>query len=610
MKTYDLDAEGAKMCNGRLNLSSPVGMVTGVEYSKDIEDLHKLGICNVYDLLTFYPDIELRTGNFHGKFEYLQHVYELKDLFENGTFASVIENLFAGLPPIKDFIPERILWKYHFPTLIDALWQMHFLTDRESAKRRLAFNELFLIQCGLRLAKLQTTKGKKGIAFGKNGKIFQKILEGLPFKLTGEQAKALRDIERDMELPTPMRRLVQGDVGSGKTVVAMLALVKAVENGFQGAMLAPTEILAIQHYNNFKDSLEKFGIRVGLLSAQVTRSKKAREEIYKKIANHELDIVVGTHAIVADGVKFAKLGLAITDEQHRFGVAQRAKLSEKSDVAPDVLSMTATPIPRTMTLTFYGDLEVSRIEQLPAGRKPIKTEVKTSRGRRGAYNFVRNEILKGRQAYIVCPLRTTGYSDMFSAEEIYDMVSEGALKGIEGAVIHGKMKAAEKDNIMERFKNGEIKYIVSTTVIEVGVNVPNATIMVIENAERFGLAQLHQLRGRVGRGSFQSYCILISNSKEEVAQERLGLMEKTTNGFELAEADLKMRGPGQFFGEKQFGMPDLKLASVFGDMQLFWDAYKAADEFMNCSEFDNYVDEVKRHIKLAFKNKFEQINNI
>ena len=599
-----------------LNFNSPVELVAGVE-KEDIKDLNKLGIYNVWDLISYYPDIKIDFENpIHSEYSYVKYEYDVKGLFSNGIFQSVIKNILMGLPTIKDFLPDSIRLKYRLLPLDKALKNIHSSPlipygEFEPAVRRLAFNELFLIQCGLRLAKRQATFGKKGIAFGRNGEIFQKIFESLPFNLTSAQAKVLEDITNDMENPTPMRRLVQGDVGSGKTVVAMLALVKAVENGYQGAMLAPTEILAIQHYNNFKESLEKIGIRVGLLSAKVTRSKKARTEIYQKIANHEFDIVVGTHAMLENDVKFAKLGLAITDEQHRFGVMQRAKLSEKSDVTPDVLAMTATPIPRTITLTFYGDLEVSRIEQMPAGRKPVETVVKTKRNRRSAYTLVRKEILKGRQAYIVCPLRSwSKSSNAESADIIYEVLTEGALKDIPGALIHGKMKAAEKDAIMERFKNGEIKYIVSTTVIEVGVNVPNATVMVIEDADRFGLAQLHQLRGRVGRGSFQSYCFLISSSKDEVAQERLGLMEKTTNGFELAEADLKMRGPGQFFGEKQFGMPDLKLASIFEDMQIFWDAYKAAEDFMNCGEFDSYVDEVKRHIKLAFKNKFEQINNI
>lgn len=478
------------------------------------------------------------------------------------------------------------------------------------AEHRLAFNEVFLIQCGLKLIKRESISQGQGITCKRNGALVQKVINSLPFDLTDDQLKTFKTIAYDMQTPNPMRRLVQGDVGSGKTVVAMLALVKAVENGYQGAMLAPTEILAVQHYNNFVDSLGKFGIKVGLLSAKVTRSKKAKQDMYQKIANHEFDIVVGTHALIEDEVKFAKLGLAITDEQHRFGVAQRAKLANKSDINPDVLAMTATPIPRTLSLTLYGDLDVSIIKQMPAGRKPIKTMVKTSRGRRSAYEFVRKEILGGRQAYVVCPLRASGSSNAYSAEEIYELITKGVMKDIPCALIHGKMKAAEKDDVMTRFKNGEIKLIVSTTVIEVGVNVPNATVIVIENAERFGLAQLHQLRGRVGRGNLQSYCVLISNSKDEDAQKRLELMESTTDGFELAEEDLKLRGCGQFFGEKQFGLPDLKFADVLNDTELVYQSLWLSDEFIIENKYPEYLPLVKEYIKLTYGDKFKQINDV
>lgn len=604
MKNYGIGFKYAIEQNARLKLSSPIGSVFGVD-SEDIEKFNKLGIYTVYDLLTFSRE-DFKLEIYHNS---PQQYFTIIN-----AYFSIVENLMRALPPVKDFLPESVIREKGLMPLGEVIKWFH--SDEYAkekllyAKRRLAFNEIFLIQCGLKLARQKSVSQGQGVSCKSNGELVKKVINSLPFDLTTDQRKAFKDIAQDMEIHIPMRRLVQGDVGSGKTVVAMLALVKAVENGYQGVMMAPTEILAVQHYNNFVDSLGKFGIKVGLLSASITRSKRKREEVYKKISNHELDIVVGTHALIQDEVKFAKLGIAITDEQHRFGVAQRAKLANKYDINPDVLAMTATPIPRTLSLTIYGDLDVSVIKQMPAGRKPIETTVHTARQRRSAYSLVRKEILKGRQAYVVCPLRASSNSDAYSAEEIYEMLTDGYLKGIQGALIHGKMKAAEKDNVMERFKNGEIKYIVSTTVIEVGVNVPNATVMVIENAERFGLAQLHQLRGRVGRGSFQSYCILISSSKDADAQKRLELMESTTDGFKLAEEDLKMRGMGQFFGEKQFGMPDLKYADVLTDMDIWHKSWWLSDEFINQEKYPEYLPLVKEYIKLTFGGKFKQIANI
>lgn len=583
--------------NSKLSLSSPIGCVFGIE-SEDVEKFNELGIYTVYDWLICKNDTMANSP--------LQY-------FPINAYVSVLENLMRALPPIKDFLPESVIRGKGLTPLDETIRCIRNGCSREKflrAEHRLAFNEIFLIQCGFKLIRQKSVSQGQGISCKKNGELVKNVIGSLPFDLTGDQLKTFETVAKDMENPIPMRRLVQGDVGSGKTVVAMLALVKAVENGYQGVMMAPTEILAVQHYNNFADSLGKFGIRVGLLSASITRSKKLREEIYKKIANHEVDIVVGTHALIQDEVKFAKLGLAITDEQHRFGVAQRAKLANKYDINPDVLAMTATPIPRTLSLTIYGDLDVSVIKQMPAGRKPIETTVHTARQRRSAYSLVRKEILKGRQAYVVCPLRASSNSDAYSAEEIYEMLTEGYLKDIQGALIHGKMKAAEKDKIMERFKNGEIKYIVSTTVIEVGVNVPNATVMVIENAERFGLAQLHQLRGRVGRGSFQSYCILISNTKDADAQKRLALMENTTDGFKLAEEDLKMRGMGQFFGEKQFGMPDLKYADVLSDSTIWYDSWLMLNYSISEEQFNKFIPLIKEYIELTFNGKFKQILNI
>lgn len=545
----------------------------------------------------------------------IKPVYPLTATLNQSVFRTAIQNLLDAMPPVKEILPPKIIKKLNLIPLDTAMRQIHFPKSEESlklARRRLAFDELFLIQCGLMLIKHKNTVEKLGITCKKNGELVQKVFESLPFKLTDDQLKTFNEVAQDMEDNLPMRRLIQGDVGSGKTVVAMLALVKAVENGYQGAMMAPTEILAVQHYNNFVKMLEKFGIRVGLLSAKITRSKKLKQEVYGKIADGEFDIVVGTHAMIQDEVKFKNLGLIITDEQHRFGVAQRAELTKKSEVVPDMIVMTATPIPRTMTLTVYGDLEVSLIKQMPPGRKPIKTSVKTIRERKKVYQFVREEILKGRQAYIVCPLIERSESEKLNyidpATEIYETLSKGIFGDIPCALIHGKIKPAEKDEIMQRFHDGEIKLIVSTTVIEVGVDVPNATVMVIENAERFGLSQLHQLRGRVGRGSEKSYCILISNSKQGAAAARLDLMESTTDGFKLAEEDLQLRGPGQFFGESQHGLPDLKVASVFRDMDTLIEARNAAENFITTESDLNYFADLRKNLALAYGDKFSQIN--
>ncbi len=527
---------------------------------------------------------------------------------------TAIKNLLAQMPPLKEILPQEILREQNLISLDAAIRSIHFpknFDELDAARRRLTFDELFLIQCGLMLIKRQNQDERLGISHKKNGALLKAALEILPFDLTKDQKKVFREVTRDMENKLPMRRLIQGDVGSGKTAVAMLALVKTVENGFQGAFMAPTEILASQHYEKFSKLLGDLGIRVGLLSAKITRSKKLKEELYQKISSHELDIIIGTHALIQEGVKFAKLGLVVTDEQHRFGVAQRSTLEKKSDTLPDMLVMTATPIPRTMTLTVYGDLDVSLIKELPPGRKPIKTLVKNIRSRKKIYDFVRTEILAGRQAYVVCPLiersESETLADIEPAEEIFEMLSRGIFRDIPCGLLHGRMKPREKDEIMEKFRGGETKLLVATTVIEIGVDVPNASVMVVEHAERFGLAQLHQLRGRVGRGADKSYCVLISDSKASVAKARLETMEKTTDGFKLAEEDLKLRGPGQFFGEAQHGLPDLKIANVFRDFDILIQARDAAEKFMTDDENLKYFANLRENLALAYGDKFNQI---
>ena len=541
-------------------------------------------------------------------------IYPATATLNQNFFRNVMKNLLGKMPKLEEILPKNILKELKLISLDEATRAIHFPKNREQlslSRRRLAFDELFLIQCGLMLIKRQAQDEKLGIIHKKNGELVKKVLEKLPFELTKDQKKTFKTIAKDMEKNLPMRRLIQGDVGSGKTAVAMLALVKTVENGYQGALMAPTEILAEQHYETFLKILSEIGIKIGLLSAKITSSKKKREEIYKKISEHEIDILIGTHAILQEGVKFSKLGLVVTDEQHRFGVTQRSKLEKKSEKIPDMLVMTATPIPRTMILTVYGDLDVSLIKELPPGRKPIKTFVRNINSRKKVYEFVLEEIKKGRQAYVVCPLIEKSESEKMieidPATEIYKKLSEGIFKNYKCGLIHGKLKSKEKEEIMEKFYGGEIKILVSTTVVEVGVDVPNATVMIVENAERFGLAQLHQLRGRVGRGSEKSYCILISDGKAENSKERLKAMETTTDGFKLADIDLKMRGPGQFFGEVQHGLPDLKIADVFRDVEVLVAASEAAEKYVKSEKDLEYFSELRKNLAIAYGEKFKQI---
>lgn len=566
----------------------------------------RLALNQIQSFTILEPDEEPELG--------IVPIYSLTAAISQNVMRTAVKNLLATMPTLTEILPQELLREQNLIPLDKAARTIHFPQDKielDEARRRLAFDELFLIQCGLMLIKRQTQDERLGISHKKNGKLIKAALAKLPFDLTGDQKKVFRTVAKDMESKLPMRRLIQGDVGSGKTVVALLALLKTVESGYQGAFMAPTEILAIQHYEKFSALLTDLGVRIGLLSAKITHSKKLKDEAYQKISEHEFDIVIGTHALIQDEVKFAKLGLVVTDEQHRFGVAQRSTLEKKADSVPDILVMTATPIPRTMTLTVYGDLDVSLIKELPPGRKPIKTEAKSLRSRKKIYDFVRAEILAGRQAYVVCPLiersESERLADIEPAEEIFDMLSNGIFHDIPCALLHGKMRPRDKDEIMEKFRDGETKLLVSTTVIEVGVDVPNASVMVVEHAERFGLAQLHQLRGRVGRGAAKSYCILISDSKANIAKARLEILEKTNDGFKLAEEDLKLRGPGQFFGEAQHGLPDLKIADVFRDVELLIKARDAAEKFITDDENLNYFASLRKNLALAYGDKFSQI---
>lgn len=496
-------------------------------------------------------------------------VYQLTYGVTNKEIMSIIKTVLEDKELIiQEYMPQRIIEKYRLCNIDFAVRNIHSPSNKESLKialYRIVFEELLILQLGLFVFKSGRNK-ENGIKFTISESL-KNIISSLPFKLTKAQNRALDEILNDMNSDKIMNRLVQGDVGSGKTVVALLALANCVLNGYQGALMAPTEILAGQHYISLTETLKDFGINVGLLIGSLT--KKQKDTVLEQIKNNEIDILIGTHALIEDKVEFNNIGLVITDEQHRFGVMQRSRLSLKG-INPDILVMTATPIPRTLALILYGDLDISIIDELPPGRQPIETlAIEKSKRDRAYNNLVRREVESGRQVYIVCPLVEESEAiEAKSAVELVEELRAEYFSDLRLGLLHGKMKSSEKDEVMSNFKNREIDILVSTTVIEVGVNVPNATLMIIENAERFGLAQLHQLRGRVGRGSHKSYCVLIYDSKTDVCRQRMSIMEETNDGFRISEKDLEIRGPGEFFGTRQHGLPELKVANLFKHIKI------------------------------------------
>lgn len=480
---------------------------------------------------------------------------------------------------LVDPIPPWLREKYCLMNLPDSLWNIHFPKSPdylEEARRRLIFEELLILQLGLEKMRSQTQNNAGAII---ERDFSDEYFSHLPFSPTGAQRRAVKEAMRDMMSGRQMNRLLQGDVGSGKTAVAAALVYSAAKNSMQSALMAPTEVLAEQHYKTFLKLFEGCSINVELLTGSDTAAQKRRKKEALKAG--EIDLLIGTHAIIQSDVEFKSLALVITDEQHRFGVEQRNALGEKGE-NPHLYVMSATPIPRTLALIIYGELDISILDELPPGRQKIETYAVTSELRQRAYNYVKKHLDAGRQGYIICPLVDEGESDteLASAVKYADELQRGDFRGYTVGLMHGKMKSVDKKKVMESFSNGETQLLVSTTVIEVGVDVPNAVIMVIENAERFGLSQLHQLRGRIGRGQYKSTCILITDAKNDTAQRRMKVMETTTDGFKIADEDLKLRGPGEFFGSRQHGLPEMKIADMLEDRSTLEETQRAAKEIV------------------------------
>ncbi|MFV0238021.1 MAG: ATP-dependent DNA helicase RecG [Flavobacteriales bacterium] len=558
-----------------------------------------------------HPDIENLEKHRIQKWSSLQPVYPLTEKLTSRNinqkyYKKLFKNLFTQLKDVsfEEVFSEELTKKFKLLKKKEALFNIHFPKDinrLNQAQYSLKFEELFYLQLAMLVKKRIRMHKYKSYAFEKVGSYFNQFYkEQLPFELTNAQKRVFKEIRNDLGCSVQMNRLLQGDVGSGKTIVALMAILIAIDNGFQATLMAPTEILAIQHFNSIKELIEPLGIDIKLLTGSTT--KKNRALLHEALEEGKLSVLIGTHAIIEDRVRFKNLGLVIIDEQHRFGVAQRAKVYKKNVFPPHVLVMTATPIPRTLAMSLYGDLDVSVIDELPKGRKSIKTVHKRDANRLGVFSFIREEIKKGRQIYIVYPLiqesETLDFKDLMDG---YESISRSfPLPEYKLSIVHGKMKAADKDFEMNRFAKGETQIMVATTVIEVGVNVPNASVMLIESAERFGLSQLHQLRGRVGRGAEQSYCILMT--KDQLSNDgklRIETLCKTNDGFEIAEVDLKLRGPGDIMGTQQSGILSLRIADLVKDTKVMEYVRYAAKNLLE--KDPDFTKEENKNIRIKFE---------
>ena len=543
------------------------------------------------ELTMLHPEFEILSGDDEG--DATLHVGRVVPIYEGigkitpRQLRIFTHRILEALGPLDDPLPEHLRARFKLPGRAAAIRDAHFPPPdsdlrllnafRSPAQFRLIFEEFFWLECGV---ELKRTKARtvSGIAFAITPAIRERVRRMLPFRPTGAQKRVIREIVADMLEPHPMNRLLQGDVGSGKTIVAAEAAVIAIENGYQVAVLAPTEILATQHAFYFRQILAPLGYTTALLTGSFTSREK--EKLKQLIAAGLAQVVVGTHALLEKDVEFHRLGLAIIDEQHRFGVLQRQQLAQKG-AQPDVLVMTATPIPRTLAMTLYGDLDVSTIDEMPPGRKPIVTKHATDDGVERVYSFLKRQVAEGRQAYVVYPvIEESETQAMKAAQQMHEHLSREVFPDLAVGLMHGRLSGDEKEAVMRRFKAGEIQILVSTTVIEVGMDVPNASVMVVEQAERFGLAQLHQLRGRVGRGAAQSYCILVTEKMNDTARERIRTLVDSTDGFHISEIDLKLRGPGEFFGTRQSGLPALRIANVLRDAEILEVGRREAIDFV------------------------------
>ncbi|MGD0917693.1 MAG: ATP-dependent DNA helicase RecG [Thermodesulfobacteriota bacterium] len=536
----------------------------------------------------YHPDVEIVDGDIEKdylNFKRIVPIYSETEGLHQRTLRRLMKSILEGYGgELWSPIPQEILKRQNLIDFSEAVRRVHFPSDEESIEtlnlqrsdghRRIIFDEFFFLELGLAL-KREETASETGISFACDGLLARRLLNLLPFQLTPSQERVLAEIKEDMEKPHPMNRLIQGDVGSGKTIVALLACLYGVECGYQAAIMAPTEVLAEQHYLNLHRWVEPLGIQVALLTSSVKSSEK--EGLYRRIHEGDVQLVIGTHAVIQESVEFHRLGLAVIDEQHKFGVVQRGLLKKKGE-SPDVLVMTATPIPRTLAMTLYGDLDISLIDEMPLGRMPVETKTFAESARGRVYRIVKEEVKKGRQAFVVYPLvEESEKLDLRDATQMAEHLQQQVFPEFRIGLLHGRMKGDEKEAIMEEFKEGRIQILVATTVIEVGIDVPNASVMVVEHAERFGLAQLHQLRGRIGRGCYPSKCLLLAQyGSSEEARVRLRAMERTADGFQIAEEDLALRGPGEFFGIRQSGLPDFRVAHLIRDTTILIEARREA----------------------------------